>query len=201
MSKISRNDVFVRSERGPDWLDDFLHIYSQSSKSPSSIDEILSAINNKKAETVESVVENYRKQVGLDALADDENNESHVKQASRTPLSIRHAQLNNEDSIVLVIKQDPSMIKAIDSFCEHSGGTKNTHSIINFLRSKLGKEKVSYTDQDLIDYIEERKSSFRKDDVEADENKDVGEAGLSNVEDDYGDRMADYVQHGQPGEK
>ena len=111
------------------------------------------------------------------------------------------ANLNNEDqSIVLLIKQDPSMVKAIDSFCEHSGGTKNTHSIINFIRNKLSKDRVSYTDKELLKYIEDRKKAFMKDDVEPDPDKDIGEAGLSSVKEDYGDSVADYVQHGQPGE-
>jgi len=196
MTKVSRNDLFMRSEKGPSWFDEFLETYAQSDNKSSSITDILDAISDKRGETVSSVVESYRQQVGLDSLTADEPT---IKQASCNMfLSNRHASLE-EKGIVLLIKEDPSIEKAIDSFCEHSGGNKGTHAIINFLRDKLGKDKVSYTDQELVDYIENRKKNFKEDDV--DQAVDVGEVGLSNSEDEYSDQMADYVLHGKPGEQ
>jgi len=88
----------MRSERGPDWFHEFLEIYSQAADKPASVDDILNAINDKRSETVESVVADYRKQVGLDAFSQDDE-QAQIKQASFTPLSIRHAKLNEEDSI------------------------------------------------------------------------------------------------------
>lgn len=199
MTKVSRNDLFMRSEKGPSWLDEFLESYAKTDdkSQASSISDILNAIQDKRGETVASVVENYRQQVGLDMV----NAEPQVKQASdKMSLSNRHASLNAEDQdVVLLIQKDPSIVKAIDSFCEHSGGTKGTHAIINFLRNKLGKDKVSYTDKELIDFIEGRKKSFKEGDEEL--VIEVGEVGLSGDGDDYDDKVADYVSHGKPGDQ
>lgn len=200
MTKISRNDLFMRSEKGPSWFDEFLKTYAETGEKSeaSSINDILSAIQDKRGETVASVVENYRKQVGLDAITAG----SQIKQASSDTmfLSNRHASLKEEDhGVVVLIQKDPSIAKAIDSFCEHSGGNKGTHAIINFLRNKLGKEKVSYTDQELIDFIESRKKSFQNGDDEL--VIEVGEVGLSGDGDDYEDKMADYVTHGKSGDQ
>lgn len=196
MSIVSRNEIYVKAERGGDWLNEFLRIYAEMKPQPSSIDDILRAITDKRGETVESVVQKYREQTGLDALSNDEP--AQIKTASFTPLSIRHANLNASQSVLTVIQNDPSIQKAIDSLCEHSGGNKSTHAIINFLRNKLGKELVSYTDQDLIKYIEDRKKSFKKEEP-AEDLADVGKAGLDSKE-NYGDDVADYIQHGRPRE-
>jgi hypothetical protein len=198
MSIVSRSEIYVKAERGGDWLDEFLRIYSDMKTQPSSIDDILSAINNKRGETVESVLQKYREQTGLNAITSGNYEPNQTKTASFTPLSIRHATINaNPNNVLTVIQKDPTIQKAIDSLCEHSGGNKGTHSIINFLRNKLGKELVSYTDQDLIKYIEDRKKSFKKDEP-VEDMADVGKAGLDGKE-QYGDDVADYIQHGQPG--
>lgn len=197
MTKVSRNEIFVKAERGGDWLDDFVRIYSEMKDEPTSIDEILGAINNKRSETIDSVMEKYREQAGLNALSGSE--QMHVKTASTTPLSVRHAALQGTPSAVSIIQKDPSVEKAIDSLCKHSGGTKSTHAIINYLRNVLGKELVSYTDKDLIKYIEDRKKAFRHEEP-VEDMADVGMVGLEDDKDLYGDGVADYVQHGQPGE-
>jgi len=65
------------------------------------------------------------------------------------------------------------------------------------LRNRLGKELVSYTDQDLIDYIEDRKMAFKKEHSSDDDLvADVGQVGIDSSE--YReDGIADYVQHGE----
>ena len=197
MTKVTRNDLFVRDENGPDWFNEFLRSFSNSK--PSTVNDILEAITNKKGETVESVVQSYREQVGLDALSQPEDTDniktSTTKQASSVrPLSIRHAQEENK-SVVEMIESSPELRSAVDSFCEHSGGTKNTHSIIRFLRDRLGKNAVSYTDEELLDYIEQRKDRFRKD-IKEDNKVDFGLVG-TDAQEDYEDNVADYTSHGE----
>lgn len=93
MAEVSRNDLYMRDERGPEWFDEFLRSLANSKES-SSVQDILNAIHNKRGETVESVVRQYREQVGLDIVQSaDTDDKSSVKQASAKvrPLSIRHA--------------------------------------------------------------------------------------------------------------
>ena len=201
MPKVSRNDVFVRDERGPDWFNEFLH--SVANSKPSTVNDILDAITNKKGETVESVVQSYREQVGLDALSHPENDNvktsttntpaKEVKASSPRPLSIRHAQEEGQ-SVIEIIESSPDLRSAIDSFCEHSGGTKNTHAIIRFLRDRLGKNLVSYTDEELLEYIKQRKDRFKKETKESDQ-IDFGLVGTDSQE-AYDDNVADYATHG-----
>lgn len=189
MTVVSRSDVYMRSEKGPSWFDEFLK--SMAENNPSSVKEIMDAINNKQGETVEGVVQSYREQVGLDAVSKDDSEGEQVKNAHFRPLSIRHAKMGPEESALPKLKDKPEIMKDIDSMCEHSGGTKNTLSIMNFLRDRYGKELVSFSDQELRDYIEERKKRFYN---ESDEVYDVGLVGQERHE-DFEDDIADYQTH------
>jgi len=186
MTKVSRSDIFARSEHGGEWFNEFLHSFAKTRQE--SVQEILSAINDKKAETVESVVQQYREQVGLDSLAAED---SVVKTAATLrKISIRHA--DEGTSALEMVKKDPKLMGAIDSFCEHSGGTKNTISILNYLRNILGNDVVNYSDEDLKEFIDGRKKRFKVDDNE-DYNIDVGLVGQDIDED--ADEIADYQTH------
>jgi len=189
MSIVSRSDVFVRDERGGEWFDEFLR--SMAEKNPSTVQEVMNIITDKKGQTVESVVQSYREQVGLDALSQEDTGGEQVKKAHFRPLSIRHAKMGPAESSLPKLKGNPEIMKDIDSMCEHSGGTKNTLSIMNFLRDRYGKELVSFSDQELRDYIEQRKKRFYN---ESDEVYDVGLVGQERHE-DFEDDIADYQTH------
>ena len=191
MSKITRNDLYVRSEKGPEWFNDFLR--SLAEEKESSVKDVIDAIQYKKSETVKSVVDEYRKMVGLDNIEASDEKEL-VSRASR-PLSTRHAAIINEpDDIVTVIEKDPALREDIRSLCEHSAGTKDTISIINHLREKLGKDKVSYSDDDLIKYIEKAKNKYLGNIEE--KSADAGRVGTDS-DDHPEDNAADYITHGK----
>jgi len=109
---------------------------------------------------------------------------------SKAFISIRQAY--NQD-IISIIESKPDIVSAIQSLCRHSGGHKNTHAIIRFLRNKLGHELIQYSDQDLIKYIEKIKNEFKSDTNQ--EHVDVGLIGLDNTN-DFQDNAADYINHG-----
>lgn len=189
MTIVSRSDIYVRDERGPDWFNDFLH--QLAGTEPSSVQEILSAIHNKRTETVESVVQSYRDQIGIDNLSFSED-EDLTKQASvkNRPLSIRHAMDNK--SVVQLIEDDQGLKAKIDSHCEHTGGTKNTEALISFLRTILGHQ-VSFSDKELREYLEGRKNRF-KDHIPESSSEDVGRIGTDSSE-KHDDDVADYMTH------
>jgi hypothetical protein len=80
MSKITRSDIYVRSEKGGEWFDDFLHSLAETKES--SYQEIIDAISYKKSETVQGVVDKYREMVGLDTVASDADDNDIDKHAS-----------------------------------------------------------------------------------------------------------------------
>lgn len=80
MTKVCRNDIYARAERGPEWLNDFLK--DALSADVSSIDGIMNAIHNVRARTVENVVKDYREQVGLDIVHSGDDSSSAVKKVS-----------------------------------------------------------------------------------------------------------------------
>lgn len=189
MTQVSRNDIYVRDEKGADWFNDFL--YGLAGTEPTSVQEILSVINNKRTETVESVVQDYRDQVGLDSLNSSDEDEDITKQATtKRPLSIRHAMENK--SVVQLIEDDQSLKAKVDSHCEHTGGTKNIEALISFLRSVLGQE-VSFSDKELRDYLEGRKMRFRDVTPEM-SSEDVGRVGTDSSE-EHDDDIADYMKY------
>jgi hypothetical protein len=191
MTKVSRNDIFIRDENGPEWFEEFLR--SLAGQKQSSLQDILDSINNQRSKTIESVVQSYREQVGLDALAkDDDNTTTTVKksEASRR-LSIRHAINEEQTNIIEKIKSDPDIQAAVDSMLQHSGGNKKTHAIIDFLRDKLGADLVSYTDDALNEYIEEKRKNFKS----IEEKENPSHVGLVGLEDEYDDDVADYILH------
>lgn len=211
MSTVSRNDIYVRDENGPEWFNDFLGKLSKKSCG-SSIQDIFNAIHNKKTETVESVVEAYRNQVGLDlVVSDDVHGSDNIKTASEKPrpISIRHASENQESSfkplsirhasgeqsVVDKIKSDPELTSAIESLCRHSGGTKKIQSLISFLREQLGDD-VSFSDDGLKEYLDSVKKRFSDNeprDIDANYIGLVGtnDDGSGNREDD----IADYTRY------
>jgi hypothetical protein len=155
----------------------------------------MSSIYNIKSKTVESVVQDYRKQVGLDILISESQDKelSPVKEstASFKPISIRH--IAEKKSIIDLIESDENLQKIITSLCEHSGGNRSTPSIIKFLRDFLeGKARVDYNDDKLVSYIEDCRSKFKEDRTE-DQYTDVGLIGLDTQE-GRADK-ADYIAH------
>lgn len=191
MTKITRSDVYVRSEKGGEWFEDFLQSLAEDKEG--SVRDVVDAIQHKKSETVQSVVDEYRKMVGLDSIANSEDS-SIIATASSRPLSIRHAQALESDGVISEIEQDSKLKEDVRSLCEHSGGNKNTHAIINFLREKLGRELVSYSDEDLVEYIEEMKKGYQEEPEE--QHGNVGKVGID-VEDHPEDNAADYITHGK----
>lgn len=134
MVKVSRNDLQMLSESGGDWFCEFLQ--SLAKYELLSVQDILNAINDKRPESVENIVQNYREQVGLDTINSSEESQSKIKQASiiHRPLSLRHASgigpiapmklkklespddilKNNDDSnIIIQIKLDGFKTQAI----------------------------------------------------------------------------------------
>jgi len=195
MTKITRSDIFMRSEHGGAWFNDFLESFANNT--PASVQEILNAINNKRTETVDSVVKSYREQVGLDtisSLEEDSEPTMHTKksEASFRPLSIRHANEKTQ-SIVEQIKNDPKLQAAIDSHCEHSGGNKKTNSLIHFLREMLGGE-VSFSDDELRNYLEERRSHYKTEADPSESSEYVGRVGIDSNE-EHDDEVADFMRY------
>ena len=188
MSYVSRNDMYARDEKGGEWFDQFLR--SMADQKSSTIKDVLDAIQEKRGETVKSVIEEYRKMVGLDAFSTLEHDAGIISEASR-PLSIRHAE---EQNAMDVLKNDHKLQEDVRSLCEHSGGTKNTISILNFLRDRMGKGLVSYSDKDLLEYIEQIKSRYYEDHEEP--QGDVGRVGTDSA-DGMDSTDADYITHGK----
>ena len=111
-------------------------------------------------------------------------------------LSKRHNIFYKRSNINELLQNNPKLKSSIDSFCEYSGGNKSTHSIVDNLRNKFGNDLISFSDDELISYIEERKKHFK--DYHSDDLADteVGKAGL-NPHDNYEDQVADYITHGK----
>lgn len=190
--KISRNDVYVRDEKGPEWFEDFLRSLAQQSTTQN----ILDAINQKRGETVEGVVSKYREMVGLDVLADD--NETEIKsEASMRPISVRHAKELDKDQkdVVIIIESDPKLKADFESILKGSGGTKNTHAVLHFLRGLLGSDLVSYSDDHLIQYIDEMKKKYLGTKVEEPSGY-AGRVGTEPIE-EFNDHAADFMGHGK----
>jgi len=122
----------------------------------------------------------------------EEEKRTTVKKASTNfrPLSIRHAE--EAPSVVQMIKDDPKVNEAVESHCEHSGGTKNIHTLIHFLRDLLGKD-VSFSDEELKEYLEERKMRY-KEEAPDKGSENVGRIGIDSKE-DHDDDMADYMRY------
>lgn len=82
MSKITRSDVYARDERGGSWFEDFLESFAQEKEAYTQ--EIMNAIHNKKSQSVQGIVDQYREMVGLDSVAntDDDESEGTVVRAS-----------------------------------------------------------------------------------------------------------------------
>ena len=209
MPKIYRNDIYVRDEKGGEWFNEFLRSFAEKDEPPTT-QSILDAVNQKRGETIESVVSKYRAAVGLDSIAETENETDNeiIAMSSIRPISIRHAQmladdendkegLGNEENqgVVVIIEGDPNIKADLESMLESSGGTKNTHAIINFLREILGSDLVSYSDDDLITYIDDMKGKYTIDLPE----EPGGYAGKVGTEpsESYDDDTADYVEHGK----
>jgi hypothetical protein len=108
------------------------------------------------------------------------------------PLSIRHANEQTE-SIVRQIKNNPELQSAIDSHCKHSGGTKSIHSLIYFLRNLLDKD-VSFTDDELIEYLKDRKNYFSDGTIQESNFSDVGRVG-TDANEEYDDEIADFMKY------
>lgn len=192
MSKVSRSDVFVRDEKGADWFNDFLESYAENKEAY--VQDVLDAMTgkqDKQADTVQSMVEKYREMVGLDILADEDEPELVVK-ASAPPISKRAKEEEEELDIVLLIEKDPQLKNDLESICHHSGGHKNTHSILNFLKERLGEDKVSFSDDNLTGYIDGIKDKYK---VEVNDQYEPGKVGLEH-QDSPEDQMADYIAHG-----
>ncbi len=204
MSEISRSLIYARPERGPDWFNDFLLSFAEQKDSTQ---DILNAIHNGH-QTVSSVVQGYREQVGLDIIESaDDCEDSAIKNAnvkhkplsvreirltsSFVPLSIRHAQ---EESSVSKIKAQPDLVAALESLCRHTGGTIKFPSLINFLRKRMGND-IKFNDDELKEYLTEIKNRYLDAQVSHQSQDYVGLVGVTN--EDYDDDVAEYTRNGR----
>lgn len=196
MSKITRSDVFMKSEKGGDWFDDFLESLAAENKEAYT-QEIIDTITNTKANTVEGVVSQYREMVGLDTIANDKDAE--IKATASSSISIRQAKEKDDEdvNVVLMIEDDPRLKSNVESMCEHSGGTKDTHSILSFLREELGNELVSFSDQELIDYIKDIKEQYHTHNEDCADGIE-GKVGLEGGN-EYSDDTAEYMKNNGKG--
>jgi len=198
--RISRSDVFVRSESGGEWMEDFLYHFSKNKESKMTTQDIMSAIDGIKPNTVSAVVDNYREMVGLDKISETESDTIVVK-ASRNPtrsLSCRVAKESIEEEtapIILIMKDHPEVEKDIDSLCRHSGGNKSTSAIIHYLRNMLGPDTVSFTDDSIVDYVNDVRSKYQSDEDDAADELDVGLIGTEPPPDGDSD-TAEYFSNG-----
>jgi ATP-dependent DNA ligase len=129
--------------------------------------------------------------IGFKRIRDDKPIKEVKMASAQRPISIRHAQAQ---SVVEMIKQNPQIQSQIDSFFEHSGGTKSITTVLDFLRNNLKDVYVSYSDHDLLEYLKERKQHFRQN--KGDDRVDIGLVGVDPNE-DPGDFAADYITHGK----
>jgi len=176
MSKIYRNDIFVKPEKGGDEVfNEFLRICRDQK-------DVLDAVIGKKTNSgAAEVVQQYREAVGLDLIKEAD------KKEAKPFISKRAANL-------AILEKYPELVKMIDSFCASSGGTKSTHSILNQLREKFGHD-ISFSDSELMEYIEEHKKRHHHDHSK-DQNFDVGRVGIDH-DSDFSDNVADYMSHGR----
>jgi hypothetical protein len=175
---ITRNDIYERAERGPEWLESFFRSFAENQN-----EEIVNIIKN--APDVASIVKSYRDMVCLDAaLSEDET----VKTAG-----VKGRQLSKraeEKSTVDVLKADENLLKQVESLLHNSGGHKKTVTIIRFLRDELGKESASFSDEELKDFIEHLREKHQPHTPDCE--CDAGKVGL-NKEDFAGDGKAEYA--------
>jgi hypothetical protein len=183
---FNRSDDYVKQEHGGETLDEFFRLLTAASNPTQ---ELLNAINGKRTETVASRVQSYREQVGLDLVEAEETLE--IKTASKKGcfLSKRHKTASLQD----LLQSHPELAQDIDSFSSHSGGHKDTHSILHALRDKLGPDVISYSDQELIAYIESRKEQHK--DCSHAPQFEVGAVGIGHEEPQ--DQLADYFKAGR----
>ena len=182
---MKRDYTYARGEKGPDWFNEFLDSFARSSDNTTN--DILSIINNKNGETVESMVRSYREQVGLDLIAQDD--QELTKTADLKKISIRHNDYN-DSNVVDMIKNDELIMAEIDSLCKHSGGHKSVYSLINHLRKFFGSDVVKLYDEELINFLQDKLDSYRVDDIE--EFNDVGAIGVDPGT-EYNDNLAEYA--------
>jgi ATP-dependent DNA ligase len=116
-----------------------------------------------------------------------------VKMAVSKKLFLSKRAAEEAKSVVVLIEENPKIKSDVHSICEHSGGHRDTVSIINFLRNMLGKEVVSFSDGDLKEYIESVRKKYQKDLQEPD--VDAGLVGLDDTK--HEDNTADYIEHGK----
>lgn len=185
MSKISRNNMKVRDETGPDWFNDFLMNISKTSSNTTQ--EILSTIHNSEPNTVEGVVARYRESVGLDAMA---LSEPAIKKASvRRALSSRDVEL----TVVDKIKESEEAQLYLESIFKGTGGTKGMTSVIRRLKEILPEVAIRYRDKDLLEYLSElRNNHYRPPGARA---IDYGVVGTEEIDSDADDHMADYIKY------
>lgn len=142
--------------------------------------------------TIDDLIKVLFKFLGERGIKLDRTNNKHILSLK---LALEHYAKDNKIKTKIastnpqVLKDHPEIAKIVDSFCQHSGGTKSTMSIVNYLREKLGKDIVNYTDEELKKYIEERKQNFKNTNQEAIDH-DVGRVGLDR---DFNDMYADYA--------
>ena len=106
----------------------------------------------------------------------------------RHMLSKRQAQVKTTS-----ILDNPEVVQDIESFCSCSGGHKSLHSIILSLREKLGREDISYTDPELIAFINKCKAKHQQSCSQDHRHFEAGQVGTQ--KDDHNeDRVADYFK-------
>ena len=183
---IERSDIYIKSESGGEVFEELAKLLSKTS-SDAATQELLSAINNKRMETVNDIVARYKKETGLDIVLSEDD--SVVKTASviQKFVSKRHKIAQHP------ILSDVDACKDIESFCQCSGGHKSIHAIIHALREKLGREDISYTDPALVKFIEDCQAKHKETCPNHEKSFEVGQIGTVN-EDNHEDQTADYFR-------
>jgi hypothetical protein len=107
----------------------------------------------------------------------------------RPSLSKRQAQTATPHPIL----SDAGACADIESFCSCSGGHKSPLSIILSLREKLGREDISYTDPELLAFINKCKAKHQQSCSQDHQHFEAGQVGTQ--KDDHNeDRVADYFK-------
>ena len=176
MTPITRDNEYVRREQYGETIDEFFRLLEAGTNS-----QLLDTLVSKQQQSVEHVLAQYKQDVGLELLTPD------LTKTASAPryISLRHKLAS---AVVSVLQEHPELIKDIESLCSHSGGHKGVHSVIHFLRDKLG-EDISYSDEALTKFILETKERFK--DALPECCVEEGAVGTQH-QDHYDDQGADY---------
>jgi enoyl reductase-like protein len=196
MTQVSRSDIYPRSESGGEVFQELERLLSDQSKTATPIQDLLNVINNKRSENVSDVVARYREETGLGLVQSE--NETTIKTAAFEEKEVKSKFLSKRHKIASShpVLSNADACKDIESFCSCSGGHKSLHAIIHALREKLGREDLSYTDPELIKFIEDCQAKHKETCSDGLRNFEAGQVGTHQESHDE-DQIADYFKSGR----